>query len=459
MANHADVANGASVSSKGLLASALAPVSALLLSVSILLMGNGLQGTLLPVRGNLEDFSSISLGILGTSFFLGFTIGCFHGPLLLRRSGHIRVFLAMTSVASATSLLHAVYVDPLAWWIFRIMTGYCFAILYIVIESWLNAQSNNQTRGTVFAIYTAVNLTVITAGQMMLGLGDPKTFVLFAISSVLVSLAALPVAFTVHASPAQSEVVRPGLRKLIAVSPVGVAGCFAVGLANGAFWGLGPVFAQNEGFTLTEIAAFMSAVVLGGALAQWPLGSISDRMDRRYVIAVSAGIALIAALAIQVLPVDHKLIVVAIGVLFGAGAFPLNTLSVAHANDFADPSECVEVSSGLLLIYGIGATIGPLLASLWQEVSSYQTLFFFTAIVHTLLIAYVVWRMSQREAAPVEDRAVFSDIALAAQTVMPFDPIGQGNTGEEIEPEDGAVGAAVSETANSEEGMPGGNTP
>lgn len=449
MANDANVAAGTDIQPKALLLSVLAPVSALLLSVSILLMGNGLQGTLLPVRGNLESFSPISLGILGTSFFLGFTIGCFHGPLLLRRSGHIRVFLAMTSVASATSLLHAVYVDPVAWWIFRVMTGYCFAILYIVIESWLNAQSNNQTRGTVFAIYTAINLTVITAGQMMLGLADPKTFILFAVSSILVSLAALPVAFTVHASPAQTELVRPQLRKLFAVSPVGVAGCFAVGLANGAFWGLGPVFAQNEGFTLTEIAAFMSAVVLGGALAQWPLGSISDRMDRRIVIVASSGIALAAALAIQVLPLDNKLFIVAIGVVFGAGAFPLNTLSVAHANDFADASQAVEVSSGLLLVYGIGATIGPLLASLWQELSAHQTLFFFTAIVHALLIAYVVWRMSQREAAPVEDRAVFSDVAIAAQTVMPFDPIGPGNTGEEVEPEEASPSPAE-QTAASE---------
>jgi MFS family permease len=409
---------------QGFLATALAPVSALLLSVSILLMGSGLQGMLLPVRANLESFSSIDLGLLGTAFFLGFTFGCIHGPLLVRRSGHIRVFLAMTSVASVTSLLHAVYVDPLAWWILRAVTGYCFAVLYIVIESWLNAQSNNQTRGTVFAIYTAINLTVITAGQMMLGFSDPKSFTLFAVSSILVSLAALPIAFTISASPTTGEFVRPRLGKLYAISPVAVAGCFAVGLANGAFWGLGPVFAQNEGFTLTEIAAFMSAVVLGGALLQWPLGSISDRMDRRIVIVAAASIALAAALAIMWLPFENKMIVVIIGAVFGAGAFPLNTLSVAHANDFADSSEYVEVSSGLLLVYGIGATIGPLLAAFSQEWAHTQTLFYFTAGVHGMLVAYVIWRMTRREAAPAEDRAVFSDVAIAAQTVMPFDPIG-----------------------------------
>lgn len=394
-------------------------------------MGNGLQGTLLPVRANLEQFSSIALGLLGMAFFLGFTLGCVHGPLLVRRSGHIRVFLAMTSVASVTSLLHAIWVDPFAWWVLRAITGYCFAILYIVIESWLNGQSNNQTRGTVFSIYTAINLTVIVAGQMMLALSDPHSFTLFAVASILVSLAALPIAFTVRGTPPPTEFVRPRLLKLYSVSPVAVAGCFAVGLANGAFWALGPVFAQDAGFTLTEIAAFMSAVVLGGALAQWPLGSISDRMDRRIVIIAASVIALISGLAIMLIPFHDKLIVVLIGGIFGAGAFPLNTLSVAHANDYADASECVEISSGLLLIYGIGAAVGPLLAAFSRDLTGAPTLFYFTAAVHAVLIGYVIWRITQRQAAPAEDRAVFSDIAIAAQTVMPFDPIGTGNTSEQ----------------------------
>src|SRR5262249_29648553 len=160
----------------GFLLSALAPVTALLFSVSLLLMGNGLQGTLLPVRANMEAFSSIDLGLLGTAYFLGFTFGCMHGPLLVRRSGHIRAYLAMTALASVVALMHALYVDPIGWWALRAVTGYCFAILYIVIESWLNASSTNGTRGTVFSIYTAINLTVITAGQMMLSLADPEAF-------------------------------------------------------------------------------------------------------------------------------------------------------------------------------------------------------------------------------------------------------------------------------------------
>ena len=187
----------------------------------------------------------------------------------MRRSGHIRAYLAMTSLASVVALLHALYVDPVGWWALRAVTGYCFAILYIVIESWLNARSDNRTRGTVFSIYTAINLTVITAGQMMLGLADPQSFSLFAFAAILVSLAALPIAFTGSASPEQPEFVHPRIAKLFRISPVGVAGCFAVGLANGAFWALGPVFAQNEGLDINEIAVFMSAVC---SAAHWRNG-------------------------------------------------------------------------------------------------------------------------------------------------------------------------------------------
>jgi len=418
----ANIASNSGGTVEGVLTTALAPVSALLFSVSLLLMGNGLQGTLLPIRGNMESFTPIALGLLGTAYFLGFAFGCVHGPLLVRRSGHIRAYLAMTSLASVVALLHALYVDPVAWWALRAVTGYCFAILYIVIESWLNARSNNRTRGTVFSIYTAINLTVITAGQMMLGLADPESFSLFAFAAILVSLAALPIAFTGSASPEQPEFVRPRIAKLFRISPVGAAGCFAVGLANGAFWTLGPVFAQNEGFNLNEIAVFMSAVVLGGALAQWPLGSLSDRIDRRIVMVVAAIIAIVAALVLMVVPAADKLMMVMAGAVFGAGAFPLYALAVAHANDYADATQSVEVTSGLLLLYGMGAAAGPLLASLWREVLNAPSLFFFTAAVHVVLIGYVVWRITQRVPADPDQRVHFAEAAIVAQTVLSIEP-------------------------------------
>lgn len=403
---------------------ALGPVSALLLSVSILLMGNGLQGTLVPVRANLESFSAFEIGLLGTFYFIGFTAGCLHGPYLVGRAGYIRAYLAMTSLASAVAVLHPLHVDAVLWALQRAATGYCFAVLYIIVESWLNERTTNELRGTVFSVYTIINLTVITAGQMMLGLADPASFALFALSSILVSLAAMPIAFTMQESPAApaAALVLPDLKKLYRISPVGIAGCFAVGLANGSFWALGPVFAQNIGLTSTGIGLFMSAVVLGGAASQWPLGTLSDRFDRRAVIVVSALVAMIAAGILMIVPDHDRVSMMLAGALFGAGAFPLYPLSVAHANDHAASRDFVDVSSGLLLIFGLGAAVGPILASLTREWAGLPVLFFFTAAVHAVLILYVLWRMARRERAPEADRVVFTDAAIAAQTVTPFDP-------------------------------------
>lgn len=403
------------------LRSALAHVSALLLSVSILLMGNGLQGTLIPVRANLEAFRPLDLGLLGTAYFLGFTLGCVHGPKLVSRSGHIRAYLAMTSVASVVSLLHVIYIDPLVWQGLRAITGYCFAVLYIVIESWLNDKSANEVRGSVFSVYTMINLTVITAGQLMLMLADPGAFNLFALASILVSLAAVPIAFTMSESPMTSIYTKPRIPHLMRVSPVGFTGCVAVGLANGSFWSLGPVYAQNMGLDFAGIAYFMSAAVLGGAAAQWPLGWLSDRMDRRRIMLLSSGIALAAALTIIGLPSNQPGLVISAAALFGAGAFPLYTLAVAHANDNARPSEYVEVSSGLLLVFGIGAAAGSLLTASLRQLLGIPTLFACTAAVHVALMAFIAWRMTRRGAPAAEDRVVFREAAIAAQTISNID--------------------------------------
>ena len=240
----------------------LLPVSALLLSVAILLLGNGLQGTLLPVRAQLEDFSALDIGILGSTYFLGFASGCLTVPHAIRRVGHIRTFTALVSVASTVTLAHAVIITPVPWWLFRGVTGFCFAGLYMIIESWLMEKASNENRGFVFSVYTVINLTVITAGQMMLTADDPRNFPLFALASILVSLAAVPVAMSTAEAPQPPKIVRVRPVHLFRISPVGVVGCFGVGLANGAFWSLAPVFAQREEGDVTAVAVFMSLTVI-----------------------------------------------------------------------------------------------------------------------------------------------------------------------------------------------------
>lgn len=394
----------------------IAPVAALLLSVAILLTGSGLQGTLLPIRAHIEAFSTLEIGILGSSYFLGFAAGCFFSPLLVRRVGHIRTFTAMSAIASAAVLIHAVYTFSWVWWLVRGVTGFCFAALYAVIESWLNERATKETRGLIMSVYLVINLTVITLGQLMITLGDPGQFALFALSSVLVSLAAVPVAMTAAAAPAPIEQVKVRIKRLIRVSPVGFAGCFAHGMAGGAFWSLAPLFASQSGMSVTGIAVFMSITVIAGAAGQWPIGYLSDRTDRRKVVILACAGAAAAAVGMIFFRFTAEYSIYAFAAAWGFFAFPLYAVAVAHANDFADPREFVEVSSGLLLVYGAGAVLGPIIASQAVAGTGPEGLFGTTAAVHVLLIGFSLWRMRVRAAAPMEEHVHFVEALRATNT-------------------------------------------
>lgn len=396
-----------------------APVAALLLAVALLLTGNGLLGTLIPVRGQLEAFSTIAISLLGSTYFLGFGAGCIYGPRLVRRVGHIRTFTAMASLVSAASLGHGLVTLPLPWWGMRILTGFCFAVLYIVIESWLNERSTNETRGTVLSAYLFINLTVITVGQMMLTLSDPAELTLFALASVLVSVAVVPVALSAAAAPAPIETVHVRVRHLLRTAPVAFTGCLGVGVANGAFWTLAPLFVQRSGFDVTAVAMFMSATVLGGAAGQWPIGMLSDRMDRgRLIVATSAmagllGIAVIAAGGAS-LPW-----LLGAAAAWGAFAFPLYAVAVAQANDRALPTEFVEISSGLLLIYAAGAVLGPPVATIFMNTLKPGGLYAFTVLVHLAVVAVACAQLRRQRPVAAEEHIPFTEALQAAQTVSP----------------------------------------
>ncbi len=395
----------------------LTPVAALLLGVAILLTGQGLQSTLLPVRANLEGFSTLAIGLMGGAYFLGFTLGCLRGVQLVQKLGHVRVFAAMAALASAAPLVHGLWLDTWAWWVLRLTSGFCFAVLYVVIESWLNEQSNNENRGTVFSAYVFISMTVMAVGQQMTLLYHPRDMALFAIASVLVSLAALPVVMSTTETPPHHESVRLDLRRLWAISHTGMLGCLASGLANGAFWSLAPVYTSGISEQVAVAAGFMTGAVIGGAAGQWPLGFWSDRVDRRIVIAavsiMSAAIGAIMWFFYGGLSVSWLILLSA---AWGAMAFPMYSVAVAHANDYARSGEYVMVSGGLLLMYGLGAIIGPFLAAAAMTQWSNSVLYLFTALVHVVLFVYVLLRLSLRASAPMEEHAPFSEALTAVQT-------------------------------------------
>lgn len=396
---------------------AIASIAALLTGVAILLVGQGLQGTLLPVRATMENFSTLAVGTFGATYFLGFAIGCLRGPTLVQRVGHVRVFAAMTALASAAPLLHGLWINLWSWSVLRFVSGFCFAVLYVVIESWLNETSTNDNRGSVFSAYVLINMTMLAVGQQMLLLDDPAVMTLFALASVLVSLAALPVVLSTAPSPREVQDVKLDVSHLYRTSPAGMLGSLATGLANGSFWSLAPVFTISWSSDIALTAWFMSAVVIGGAISQWPLGALSDRIDRRYVMAICAAFATAVSIAIWIFSARMTPAgIILIGGLWGAAAFPLYSISVAHANDYAAENEFVVVSSGLLLMYGIGAVAGPLIASGLMQIMGAAGLYVFTGAVHAVLLVYLFVRRYRRSRAAPGEQIPFSDALTAANT-------------------------------------------
>ena len=396
---------------------AIAPVAALLLGTAILLTGQGLQGVLLPVRANLEGFAPLAVGLIGGTYFLGFTFGCWRGAALIQRAGHVRVFAAMTAIASAVPLLHGLWVNILSWALLRFATGFCFAVLYVVIESWLNEQATDENRGSVFSAYIFINMTVLAVGQQMLLLEDPSNLALFALVAVLVSLASVPVLMSTSEHPRQIEEVRFDLRELYRNSPSGMLGSLTSGLANGAFWSLAPVFTAAVSHDVRLAAWFMTAGVLGGAAGQWPLGWLSDRMDRRLVLSGACLGALLLALVLWLFgDTLNMAVILALGCAWGALAFPVYSISVAQANDRAEPSRYVMISSGLLLMYGLGAVIGPLFASGIMTLIGAGSLFLYTAVTHAGLGAYLLTRTRLISEVPSEEHSDFSDALASVMT-------------------------------------------
>ncbi|WGF87150.1 MFS transporter [Marinivivus vitaminiproducens] len=389
------------------LSTTLNPLTALLAGAFIVLVGQGLQGMIVPVRAQLESFATSEIGLLSSAYSAGFVLSCILTPYVMRRVGHIRTFAVMAALAACVVQLLMLAVHPWVWITLRVVTGFCFAGLFMVIESWLNAQAGNDNRGQVFSVYMLVNLIAVMLGQMLLPLGDPAAVTLFATTAILITLALVPVSMTRTQAPMPLTEVRLRLGRLYELSPVGVMGCFIIGMGNGAIGGLGAIYAQRLGFSLGEVALFMSAGILGGAVGQMPLGRLSDRMDRRRVIAAAAvaaaGLGLALAIAgglhgAQAAPELPIAVVIGLYFLLGGFIYSIYGLCVAHANDFASTDEFVETSSGLLLTYGVGNVVGPVFASLLMDRIGTGALFAWSSVVQAFFAVFVIYRMTRRAA-------------------------------------------------------------
>jgi len=402
----------------------LLPLASLLSGLAMLVVGTGLLFAAIGAQAGSAKFSGLVTGLVMSAYFAGFVYGTYACPLMIRRVGHIRAFATLASVASALPMFHALWTNALAWGVLRFVTGVCLVGLYIVVESWLNVVATTAQRGKVFAAYMAVSGISMALGQWLILVGDRFGFVPFALVSILFSFALIPITLTPVDEPEAMEVPRFVLKELIYISPIGVIATIGSGLLGGAFYSLGHVFGQGVGFSERGIATFMAATILGGAAFQWPVGHLSDRNDRRWVLFwVCTVCACVAGLGFY-LAREYEDSLIFLGILYGGLSFTVYGLAVAHVNDLIDSKRVLEVTSGLLLLYGIGSTVGPTLAGGVMDLLGPEALMLYFAMVLGLM-ALSVWAFAPAKYIHAEESSHKTDYVVmggGSQAVLQMDP-------------------------------------
>ena len=390
----------------------------LLSGMTVLLTGLGLLSTLLGVRAQAAGMSSGTIGLIMAAYFAGFVIGTYWCPAIIRRVGHIRAFVAFSAISAAVAIAHALWVEPWFWGGLRLIHGIMMVGLYMTMESWLNSAVDNSRRGSLFAVYVTLTLLAMSLGQFLLMLGSGQGFVLFALVSMLFSLGLVPIALTHVSQPTPVETPTLHLRQLIGFSQLGTLGTLVAGLTSGAFWGLGAVFAKALNLPPFDIAAFMGVTIAGGALLQWPIGKFSDRFDRRTVMLSVCAVGALLASGISVATQLPLPILLVLSFFYGGVAFTLYGISVAHMNDQIRVEDMLEASSGLLLIYGVGAVIGPILGGQLMSRFGPASLFVYFAVALAALGLFGLHRSRISEPTPLEEQGEFVPMVRTSQAAI-----------------------------------------
>ena len=371
-------------------------IASLLLSYGLLLLANGLFGTLLGLRSKLEGFSTETTGLIMAGYFVGLLLGALYAVRVVAAVGHIRSFAAFASIMSVAVLAHVLKIDPFTWAALRIVAGFCMAGMIMVSESWINERSTNQTRGRVLSLYMMTNYLGAGLGQFLLTVAHPAEFQLFVISSIIFSIALVPILLTRASSPKAASPVSMRFKDLFAISPVGVMGTVAAGLINSSLNSMGPIYVADNGLSVVHVSTFMACIILGGMALQFPIGRLSDRLDRRTIMILVAVAASACALGIVWATPGAGWPMFVLAATYGGFAFTIYPLSAAQVNDLADPDRRVQVSAGLLIAYGIGAIAGPIVASQAMGQIGPQGLFLFIASVAGCLVLFTIIRIVLR---------------------------------------------------------------
>lgn len=410
------------------------PLVALMVSVALMWTGNGLLHSLLALRMSEEGFATTVAGTVASGYFVGQLLGGLFCGRLIEKVGHVRTFAASAAIVSVCAVAHALYVDPWFWGFLRLVTGVGIALAIMATESWLNGAVANEARGRLLALYIVVLYSGMAAGQQVLNVAPPTSHVPFSIASMLFSLALVPLALAPRAAGGTVAPSRLGFAELYRISPLGIVSAFGSGLLAGAMTGLVPIFGNQIGMSVAEVATLMTAMMAGGLALQYPIGKLSDYFDRRTVIAgtffASAAVALAMALTY-----GWAVALLALMVLYGGLNFALYPLAVSHVNDHVDPADLVPASAGILIAASMGSSIGPIVAAFAMSGVGPGGLFHFSAAVSVATGVFALWRMTRRPALPPEEQAPFVAQPGTSPVVAELDPRGEPSVKEEDGPQ------------------------
>ncbi|TBR44939.1 MFS transporter [Marinomonas agarivorans] len=393
------------------------PIWTLLFGMLILSMASGLQGSLLGIRASIESFDTTVTGLIMSGYYLGFVLGSFVVPLWVKNVGHIRVFAAVASLASITILLQSVVIEPIFWTVMRAGTGFCYAGLFIVAESWLNDISSNATRGRLLSVYMIIIFGGYTLGQMLLNISSAEGYILFILSSVLISLALVPLLLVRTSSPSINVPEKLDLIKLIRVTPLGVTGVALSGVITGAIIGLSAVYGQSVGMSSGELSLFLGISFIGGLALQWPIGKLSDVQDRRITILLVAVLGIATSVMVPIGVAQANPMVMLIGMfMVGAFSFPMYSLAASHISDQIPSEQILSASSGMILFNGLGGIVGPILAASLMDSIHVNALYWFIGATNLIIVLIALLRIYLQPPMNIEDQ---SDQLPVAMTVSP----------------------------------------
>ena len=384
---------------------------ALMLGMLLLMLGNGLQGTLLGVRGSLEQIDTATMGYIMAGYFVGFLGGSKLTPLLLQRVGHVRVFAAFGSLISAAFILYVAIVNPYAWWLLRVLVGFCFSGLYVVAESWLNHSASNESRGKALSLYMIVQMAGMVLGQLLLNVGDPGGYELFILITVLVSLSITPILLSASKSaPTETSARAMSLKELIKTSPLASFGMLMLGGIYSVLYAMSPVYATVRGLTVAQTSYFITLIFIGAMVFQIPIGWLSDKLDRRILIVAVTAIGAAMSMLCMFFGDSYTVLLIAAFIL-GGTANPLYSLLVAYANDYMEKDQMAAAAGGLLFINGFGAMSGPVIVGNLMSRFGTEWYFITLLLLMSAICLYGIYRMSQRQHIVIDEAGPYLPIS------------------------------------------------